>query len=355
MPDSSAGVEAIRVIPFDRTTIPASVARLASAAVIDRWSGVDRSSQQPRLIIVDGSAAPVAAALITARPQTAAVKIVDAIGDLVAAAAAAVSYAQDLGLVQVKWEGWSVDAATAATVGFTPLAAPLSPVDPDGPAAGYVRWLVGEPPTEPPYYRQSESFTCGAVTALTALVQVGDLPAESLDRAAELRLWRDATNFAACEPVGLGVAIRRARPTSPVTVSLDTDEPVLVHFYGETEQEWRAVLQRASREDAAMLGVPIDRRRLSTADIRAALARGEQVLLLVSLTAMLGYDVPHWVLCHGAVRGALVVEDPWVDAPRGESWVDAHLLPVADAALDAMSLLEDGRFRGAVRVGAGVG
>lgn len=184
-------------------------------------------------------------------------------------------------------------------------------------------------------------------------VLAGAHPPTSLDRTTEL--WRDATNFPACEPVGLGVAVRRRGTASPVEVFLDTDQPVLLAHLPEPEREWRAVLQRASRTEAGRVGVPVTTRRLSLTRVREAVQSREQVLLLVSLAAMQGYDVPHWVLCHGAVPGAVVLEDPWFRAAAGETWVDAHLLPVPDASLEAMSLLtEDGaRFRGAVRVGTG--
>lgn len=114
------------------------------------------------------------------------------------------------------------------------------------------------------------------------------------------------------------------------------------------------MLHRASRAEAGRLGVTVDARRLSVAGIREAVGRREHVLLLVSLATMQGFDVPHWVLCHGAVPGAVVVGDPWFNAAAGESWVDAYLLPVADQALDAMSVVGQERvrdFRGAVRIG----
>ncbi len=132
-------------------------------------------------------------------------------------------------------------------------------------------------------------------------------------------LWREATNFPVCEPVGLGVAVRRARPACPVAVHLDTDGPVLVDHHPQSEQEWRADLQRMSREDAARTGVPVDPRPLTAGEIREAVGRGERVLLLVSLARMQGFDVPHWVLCHGAVPDALVIEDPWTGAERGRA------------------------------------
>ncbi|MGV9428433.1 peptidase C39 family protein, partial [Streptomyces sp. NPDC003656] len=117
-----------------------------------------------------------------------------------------------------------------------------------------------------------------------------------------------------------------------------------------THQTPRAAPRRSAGQ---ALGVPVTTRRLSLTRVREAVQSREQVLLVVSLAAMQGYDVPHWVLCRGAVPGAVVLEDPWFRAAAGETWVDAHLLPVPDASLEAMSLLtEDGaRFRGAVRVG----
>ncbi|RSN71817.1 peptidase C39 family protein [Actinomadura sp. WAC 06369] len=325
------------VVPFDPDVPP----RRAP----DRWRTVDRSAYAPRLVT-----AGAGAALVTARPRAAYLKIVDAVGDVRAAVGAVVAHARDRGLAQVKWEGWTADPADAAALGFVPMQSPSR----TEPRTGYVRWLAGGPGgavAEPPYYRQSTNFTCGAVTALIAQAQAGAVPPPSLDRPAELTLWRAATNFPACEPVGLGVAVRRAWPTSPVTVFLDTDRPVLLDSYKGDEREWRAVLQRASRTDAADAGVPLDPRRLSLPGVRALLADGARVLLLLSLEAMQGFAVPHWVLCHAAVPGALVLEDPWTNDAAGDTWLDAHLLPVPDPALDAMSVMEDGRYRAAVAIG----
>ncbi|WP_097900763.1 peptidase C39 family protein [Streptomyces sp. b94] len=362
---------------------PEELRRIARPEVLERWGAVDRAPHAPRLVAVPGDGGWAAAALVTARPGTAYAKIVDAVGDVPAAARAVVAYAEEQGLVQVVWEGWTVSGEEAAAAGFTPLRPPLpgGTDEPAGPRTGYVRWTAGEGVAEPAYYRQSTHFSCGAVTALLAQVRAGVVRPESLDREAELTLWRDATNFPACEPVGLGVAVRRRWPSSSVEVFLDTEEPVLLDHLDGDEREWRAVLQRASRTDADRLGVPVHGRRLSLAELReavtgsgtagareafagreeaeareavAGLGRCRHVLLLVSLATMQGFDVPHWVLCHGAVPGAVVVEDPWFNTAAGETWVDAHLLPVADASLDAMSLLGgEVRVRGAVLIDGG--
>jgi hypothetical protein len=346
------------VVPFTHDTSPELLKRLGRHAVPERWHTVDRSHHVPRLVAVPGDdgAEWAGAALVTARPHTAYVKIVDAVGDVPAVVDAVVAHARGRGLAQVKWEGWTARPEDAAAAGFTPLRPPLTPAGHGaGPDAGYVRRLddggtVAEPP-EPPYYRQTTHFTCGAVTALVAAAHAGTLPGAALDREAELTLWREATNFPSCEPVGLGVAVRRAWPSVPVTVHLDTDRPVLLDHLPPQEREWRALLQRTSRTRAAELGVPVDTAPFPLTAIRAALDRGEHVLLLISLAGMQGFDVPHWVLCHGTVPGAVVIEDPWAHTPAGDTWVDAHLLPVPDGALDTMATVSADPFRGAVTVG----
>ncbi|MFJ8229895.1 peptidase C39 family protein [Streptomyces sp. NPDC094448] len=342
------------VVPYEPDALPSGLVPLVGDEVSGRWRAVDRSAHAPRLVAVPGGEGEewTAAALVTARPHTAYLKIVDAVGDVRAAVEAVVTLADREGLAQVKWEGWTAHAEDVAATGFTGLRSPLTqPEGAAGPAAGYVRWLREGVTTTPLYYGQTTHFTCGAVTALVARAHAGTVKWQALDRQAELTLWRDATNFLACEPVGLGVAVHRARPSTPVRVHLDSDGPVLLDHYPEKDREWRALLQRASREDAERTGVPVDPDRLSLSAVRDSIGRREQVLLLLSLAGMQGFDVPHWVLCHGAVSGAIVIEDPWANATTGDTWVDAHLLPVPDSSLDLMSVLSPEGFRGAVTIG----
>lgn len=343
------------VVPYEPDTAHLRLARLGRPEVSERWRSVDRSAHTPHIVAVPGDDGEewTAAALVTARPDTAYLKIVDAVGDVPAAVAAVVAHARRQELAQLKWEGWSASPEDAAAAGFAALSPPLTqPEGAAGPAAGYVRWLRDGDgvATAPPYYGQTTHFTCGAVTALVARVHAGVLLREELDRRAELTLWRDANNFMACEPVGLGVAVRRAGTSSRVTVHLDTDRPVLLDHYAPGDQEWRALLQRTSRTDAERVGVPIDPHHLSLTGIRDAIGRQEHVLLLLSLATMQGFDVPHWVLCHGVVPGAVVIDDPWANATTGDTWVDAHLLPVPDPSLDTMSTMSPGGFRGAVTI-----
>ncbi|MEV7434858.1 peptidase C39 family protein [Streptomyces griseoviridis] len=384
-PVTGAGIgeddgDGVVVAPFEPGEQDAALSRIAPAEVLERWRAADRSAHAPRIVAVPGNDGTdwTAAALVTARPGTAYLKIVDAVGDVPAAVEAVVAYAWGRGLAQVKWEGWTASTETAAAAGFTELSRPLGRAGERereegegqdqrqaregegegeplaGPDTGHVLWLTEAPPSAPPpYYGQTTHFTCGAVTALVARAHAGALSRAEFDRQAELTLWREATNFPACEPVGLGVAVRRNWPSSPVTIHLDTDRPVLLDHLQENEREWRAVLQRASRADADRLGVPIDPGHLTIEAIRGTLERRDHVLLLISLAAMQGFEVPHWVACHGTVPGAIVIEDPWSNPKTGDTWVDAHLLPVPDESLDGMSRVGEEGVRGAVVVGRG--
>ncbi|MFJ3670397.1 peptidase C39 family protein [Streptomyces sp. NPDC090106] len=368
MPSSRQAPPEYVVVPFVRDAVPTLTRRCAPHEVPERWHTVDRSAHGPTLIAVpdedkgEGGERWSSVALVTARPGTSYLKIVDVVGDVPAGVAAVLAHAGERRLAQVKWEGWTGGPEEAAAAGFTELSPPLALSDgASGPATGYVRWLddagVAPPPHEepaydaPPYYGQSTHFTCGAVTALVARAHAGVLAGDELDRRAELTFWRQATNFPACEPVGLGVAVRRQWPEPDVTVHLDTDRPVLLDHLDAKEQDWRALLQHSSRADAERLGVPVDPGHLSLAAVRDLVGRGAHVLLLLSLAEMQGFDVPHWVLCHGAVAGAVVIDDPWAQATAGDTWVDAHLLPVPDASLDAMSTMAPDGFRGAVSIG----
>ncbi|GAB6899100.1 hypothetical protein [Kineosporia succinea] len=69
--------------------------------------------------------------------------------------------------MQLKWQG----TPPTPVAGFTPLTPPL-PSGPgtDVPSTGAVRWLVPDVTVRPaPYYAQTTHYSCGAVSALTAV------------------------------------------------------------------------------------------------------------------------------------------------------------------------------------------
>ncbi|MEE2060741.1 hypothetical protein [Rhodococcus artemisiae] len=162
----------ILVIPFDRAARYPELDRLGHRDVLDRWRATDRSTHSPRLVAVLGREGDdwIGAALVTARPHTAYLKIVDVVGDVPVVVDGVVDYARNTGAVQVKWEGWNVESDPFA-VGFTPLRAPTA--ERFEPERAFVRWIADVEVPEPRYYRQTTHFTCGAVAALIAQSHAG--------------------------------------------------------------------------------------------------------------------------------------------------------------------------------------
>ncbi|MGO2658683.1 peptidase C39 family protein [Mycetocola reblochoni] len=349
------GTGAPVVAPLDDDALALLAARTGEEGLAARWSRPELAGHRPELVGVVDRSGRTSAALVTARPHTAYLKIVGTSGDADAAAAAVVTVAADRGLAKVVWED-RTGGEHRAPSGFTRLTPPLRTDDPR-PPSGAVLWLGGRPPAEPSYYQQRTPVSCGAVAALLgddALRRSGGgaaRPGPAVTPEDETALWAAATNYPACEPVGLGVALRAARPGTALSVLLDADGPVMLEGFDAEGAQWRAARQGRSRARARQLGLEVDARPSGVPALRRMLERGEKVLTVLWLERMMGIAAPHWVLAHGVVAGAIVVQDPWVSDAAGESWVDAHLLPIADEEFDAMWRLHDGRSRGAVRLG----
>jgi hypothetical protein len=206
-----------------------------------------------------------------------------------------------------------------------------------------------------PYYAQTSSFTCGAVTALLASEIRGSrgFSAEGNNRDRELEFWRQASNFPACEPIGLAVALRRsiddAPGTAPVDVFLDTDGPALLEAYPDaSDRRFREELQADSLRQALDSDITVHRDRLSIDVLATRIRAGDVALLLIDTQLMYGFAVPHWVLAHSVERGLVIVDDPTISSSWGETWVDAHEIPISLGSLDRMIAWGDDGYRGVV-------
>lgn len=327
----------------------------------DAWERGSSASSAQVLTVQAADGTVTGGALLTARSAGAYVKISSVRARTATHREQVVrevlDYARQQGLACIKWEIWTENTdlpALAEDLGFQRLPAPRRTAQTACPApvAGYVHWLNPAQYIKSPHYQQSENFTCAAVAALAAHQETSKIESLEKLRIAELVLWRQATNFMACEPIELGLALTRRWPQSLVSVWLDTDQPVMVDYYSQTERDWRGILQGQSRLHAEAAGLAMHAKRLDMSQISDAVANGAQVLLLVSLEKMLGFDVPHWILCHGIAGTAqspvLIVEDSWVNQSSSESWVDATCLPIGLQELDAMSVLEEGSYRAAL-------
>ncbi|MBU0585076.1 MAG: GNAT family N-acetyltransferase/peptidase C39 family protein [Alphaproteobacteria bacterium] len=204
----------------------------------------------------------------------------------------------------------------------------------DGMAAlRFEKTLRGDVPvgTRVPFYEQTCDFTCGPCCLMMAMANFDRsfVP----DPIREIRLWREATTVfmmsgtGGCEPFGLGVAAYENGLSAELFVS----------FYGALflqsvrSEEKRRVMELAQvdfRTRAEQYGIPVHYRSFSIDDVRAALAAGKLVVVLISGYLMFGKKVPHWVLAIGDDGTHILMHDPWIEDERRETMSDAANVPV---------------------------
>lgn len=320
---------------------------------------LDREPYSPQVWMIN-SPHGTAAALTSGRPNTRYTKIVDLWSESDASAELLVgeiiTASQQHGDACTKWQLTSGTELPgfALALGFSELREPISSADGTRGVRGFVMWHSEWPHPQLRYYGQTTLFTCGAVAAMTALTQLGLDPFDSTDdadaRERELAFWRAATNFPAVEPIGLAVAVHDAVAATGVHLELhlDTTEPTLLETYEGEERVFREQLQTQSRAEAASRGIHQHTESLPIETIVDRVAGGELALLLIEEEPMHDASTPHWVVAHAVQGDTVLVNDPWITAEHGETWVDSHDLPVSVAVLDQMVAFGDPAYRGVI-------
>lgn len=332
---------------------------------------LDRSPYQPRVCMVGG-----VALLVTSRPHTATQTIVDVstsadfmADDLRTALEEVITAEPDCAATKLEGHPWSLglletEADLLATLGFEPSRAPLPSVASTlGGVQGWTRWSAPVRPAsgeQAPYIGQTTDFTCGAVALLTALHR-HDRPllGNEHDRASnardELRWWRKATNMPACDPMTLAVVDAEAlgEAAARPVLHLTSEDPVLLEGYDGDERAFRAQLQQISRAEADGLGIPVNSHWLSSEELVAIVGSGTVVQLLIDEYSMHGWHIPHWITAVAATTTAgggpaLIVQDPWVDAEFGETWVTADHLAIGIDDIQVMAQFGDPAYRAAI-------
>ncbi|QIM17205.1 hypothetical protein G7067_13555 [Leucobacter insecticola] len=343
------------------------------------WA-LDRQLWTPQtLVALDAQGNPLGVTLIAGRPLTNYRKIVDVFaandevfGALIDAVLADPG-ASVLGIAplvvhfeeHIALEPLSASRrALLGERGFVAAPAPVPSVpstragDPNE-VAVWSRWNTSRPVRLAPYYGQTTEVTCGAVASLMALEQrgAGAFNTESLaeNRATEIATWRRATNLPACEPIGLAVEVANSGtakgllPSLP-SVFLSATGPVLIEEFSseESERALRIDLQLESLRQAEALRIPIERRWLEVDEIAALVSGGAELLLLIDLTLLINDPTPHWVLASDFVDGSLIISDPWVQYPNGETWADTFALPIPLESIDRITRWGDPSYRGVI-------
>lgn len=303
----------------------------------------------PELVRACDDAGLAAALLVTHRPHTAYRKIARVWFREPAALDVAVQHLgadlQRSGIAALKWEDADGDLREhALRNGFVEMGAPVASGAGTRQRAGYVKWLREIPARPIPYYRQTTEYSCGPVALLMAQSAV---TGEAITRSAELKLWRRASHQPGAGPIALAVHadIEVFRPE----VFISTEDVILgEHLQQPWELEVRELFDGEDERAAGELGIPITYRLFSLDEVAAEIEADAAVLLLIDEVYFHDETGSHWILAHGHRDGMFVLNDPWIDAPNGDSWVDASNLPVGRDDLEKIAWWGDPAFRGLV-------
>lgn len=223
-------------------------------------------------------------------------------------------------------------------------------------AIRYEKMLRGDVPfeTSVPFYAQTSDFTCGPCCLMMAMSSFD--PGFVPDPVREIRLWREATTIfmmsgpGGCEPFGLAVAAHEAGLSAEIHVSF----PGALFLQSVRSAEKRRVMELAQadfRQRAELYEIPVTYEPFAIADVRAAIAGGKLVLVLISGFLMFGKKVPHWVLAIGDDGEHILIHDPWVQVERRETASDAANIPVPYAIFMNMAQFGKDALRAAIILG----
>jgi ribosomal protein S18 acetylase RimI-like enzyme len=212
---------------------------------------------------------------------------------------------------------------------------------------------VRPPQNPPPYFEQTLDFTCGPACLMMALGWAK--PSLRLDRALELKLWREATTIymtsglGGCEPFGLAVTLAR----HGLEPELYLSHPGPYFLDGVRSDEKRTVMrltQQEFRDEAAALSIPVRGGALGAGDLAARFDDGALAIVLVSGYRMFRKKAPHWVLAHGHDDRHIFIHDPWVADDDFETTAAATNLPIPAAEFERMARYGRDQLRATILV-----
>lgn len=336
----------------------APVAELTGGALAEVWQR-SRHPYSPQLHLGEG-----VAFLTMRRAHTAVTKVVASAwresADIDGAVAALVEYGRERGDARLLWEIPATPAhpenilEVLTRAGGWQLRAPYASADGTENVAGWALAVGGGRHPEPPYYAQTTDFTCGAVAALLTVNHFAGGGLDGVnrqdDRRTELAFWRRATNMPAIDPCALLVELAAELPEHRVSLTISADGPVLLEGSDGFMRESKELLQHEARMQAEQAGLPIVTEWQSVSSLVAALQDGAVAIVLIDEVPMHNDPTPHWVIAHAADDRYIYIQDPWINAPEGETWLDGHDLPIALDEFDAMARWGDPAYRAIIEV-----
>ncbi|WP_223806933.1 MULTISPECIES: GNAT family N-acetyltransferase/peptidase C39 family protein [unclassified Marichromatium] len=191
-----------------------------------------------------------------------------------------------------------------------------------------------------PFYEQTLDFTCGPASLMMAMRALR--PALVLDRALELRLWRESTTIfmtsghGGCGPLGLALAADRRG----FAVSVHVNDPGVPLIDSVRSPEKKAVMRLVHEDmlaEAGRVGLAVHYERLPLEAVERHWEGGAVPLVLISSYRIYQEKFPHWVVVTGFDARFVYVHDPYVDAERGETRLDSMDMPIQRAEFTRMA------------------
>lgn len=204
-----------------------------------------------------------------------------------------------------------------------------------------------------PFFPQTVEFTCGPAALMMAMKGLD--PALPVNRALEMRLWRESTTIymtnghGGCGPYGMALAALHRG----FDVEVRVNEPGALFVDSVRNKKKREVIRLVEqdfREQAAAAGVPVNSHGLTVSDLVNDLQDGAVPIVLISSYHLYGRKAPHWVVLTGYDDRFLYMHDPYIDPPRNRTSGDSMNVPVTRRDFDRMARYGGGRVRAAVIV-----
>ena len=180
-----------------------------------------------------------------------------------------------------------------------------------------------------PYYGQTLDFTCGPCALLMAMAALD--PAVLLDRAAEIRIWREATTVfmasghGGCGPHGLALAAERRGFRT--TVHAPGGKAMFIESVRDARKKEVIQLVEADfRSELASTQATMVSTPMSAAQLVDHLHQGRVPIVLISLWRLHGEKGPHWVVVTGFDGHVFRILDPMVAPTQG----DPHMTITVD-------------------------
>jgi ribosomal protein S18 acetylase RimI-like enzyme len=191
-----------------------------------------------------------------------------------------------------------------------------------------------------PYYMQTLDFTCGPAALMMAMRTLDEDLA--LDRALEIRLWRESTTVfmtaghGGCGPYGLALAAHHRGFKVEIYVN-DEGALFIDSVRSEEKKEVIRVVQADFVQEIEQAGIPVVYARLTVEELKQKWDEGGIPIVLISSYRIYKEKFPHWVVVTGFDDRFIYVHDPFVDFEVGKTETDCMNMPILQKDFERMA------------------